>query len=96
MLQLGSMDADKRLALFLLNMSQRFATQGFSPLKFNMRMIRDEIGSYPGLNPETVSRILSKLQKEGLLRVRQRLLHIRNKPGLERIMQRELSQLVCR
>jgi CRP/FNR family transcriptional regulator len=32
-------------------------------------MTREELGSYLGLKLETVSRLLSKLQQEGLIRV---------------------------
>src|ERR1035438_3054623 len=47
MLLLGSMNADERLAIFLLNLSRRFATRGYSPSEFNLRMTREVIGSYP-------------------------------------------------
>src|SRR5690606_10083821 len=56
MMLLGSMRAEERLAAFLMNLSQRFNARGFSPAEFNLRMTRDEIGSYLGLKLETVSR----------------------------------------
>jgi CRP/FNR family transcriptional regulator len=89
MLQLGSMNADERLAIFLLNLSQRFAAQGFSRSEFNLRMTRDEIGSYLGMNLETVSRAMSKFQMEGLIGVRQKFIRILNRAGIERVMGRE-------
>jgi CRP-like cAMP-binding protein len=46
MLLLGSMNADERLSMFLLNLSQRLAARGYSPSEFNLRMTRDDIGSY--------------------------------------------------
>jgi CRP/FNR family transcriptional regulator len=48
MLLLGSMRAEERLAAFLLNLSQRFAARGYSASEFNLRMTREEIGSYLG------------------------------------------------
>jgi len=54
MLLLGSMRAEERLAVFLLNLSQRFAARGLSPTQFQLRMSRQEIGSYLGLKLETV------------------------------------------
>ncbi len=72
MLLLGSMRAEERLAAFLINLSQRMATRGFSASRFVLRMTREEIGSMLGLKLETVSRILSRFQAEGLISVRNR------------------------
>jgi len=76
MLLLGSMRAEERLAAFLLNLSQRFAARGLSPTQFQLRMSRQEIGSYLGLKLETVSRTFSHLQEEGLIRVKARSVEI--------------------
>jgi hypothetical protein len=46
MMLLGSMNADERLAAFLLNLSQRYAARGYSEREFHLRMSRAEIGSY--------------------------------------------------
>jgi CRP/FNR family transcriptional regulator len=91
MLLLGSMNAEERLAMFLLNLSQRFAARGYSPSAFNVRMTREEIGSYLGLKLETVSRTFSKFQDEGLIGVQQKFIHILDSAGLERVMGRELG-----
>lgn len=72
---LGSAQAAERLAAFLLNLSQRNAQRGYSASEFILRMTRDEIGSYLGLTPETVSRTFTKLQKDSLIEVAQK--HIR-------------------
>jgi CRP/FNR family transcriptional regulator len=86
MLLLGSMRAEERLAAFLLNLSQRFASRGYSPTDFHLRMTRDEIGSYLGLKLETVSRAFSKLQDEGLIRVRQKHVQLLDPRALKRLM----------
>jgi CRP/FNR family transcriptional regulator len=75
MMLLGSMRAEERLAAFLLNLSQRFTARGYSASEFNLRMTREEIGSYLGLKLETVSRIFSKFQEDGMISVQQK--HIR-------------------
>ncbi|HVC11356.1 MAG TPA: cyclic nucleotide-binding domain-containing protein, partial [Burkholderiales bacterium] len=49
MLLLGTMRAEVRVVMFLLNLSMRFAARGYSPVEFNLRMSRDDIGSYLGL-----------------------------------------------
>ena len=75
MLLLGSMHAEERLAAFLLNLSQRFETRGYSRTEFVLRMTRAEIGSFLGLKLETVSRVLSRFAQDGLIDVNQK--HVR-------------------
>jgi len=75
MLLLGSMHAEQRLATFLLNLSLRFRRRGYSPSDFQLRMTRADIGSYLGMTLETVSRLFSRLQHEGIVEIRQR--HVR-------------------
>jgi CRP/FNR family transcriptional regulator len=80
------MRAEERLATFLLNLSRRVPRRGFSATEFHLRMTRDEIGSYLGLKLETVSRLFSAFQKEGLLEVQQKHVRIRDSEGLERVL----------
>jgi CRP/FNR family transcriptional regulator len=87
MMLLGTMRAEERLAAFLLNLSQRFVTRGYSPSEFHLRMTREEIGSYLGLKLETVSRIFSKFQAEGLIEVQQKRIRVRDADGLKRMLQ---------
>lgn len=86
MMLLGMMRAEERLAAFLLNLSQRFTARGYSPAEFNLRMTREEIGSYLGLKLETVSRAFSRFQEEGLIAVQQKHIRILNIPGLQKLM----------
>lgn len=72
MLVLGSMRADERLAAFLLGLSDRYQQLGYSPTAFVLRMSRAEIGSYLGIKLETVSRVLSRLQENGVLQIQGR------------------------
>lgn len=78
MLLLGSMRAEERLSAFLLNLSQRYAARGYSPHSFQLRMTRQEIGSYLGLKLETVSRTLSLLQQRGLIQIHNKSLELLN------------------
>ncbi len=75
MMLLGSMRAEERLATFLMNLSKRFLRRGYSASDFHLRMTREELGSYLGLKLETVSRLFSQFQKEGLIDVAQK--HVR-------------------
>lgn len=86
MMLLGSMRAEERLATFLLNLSRRFVRRGYSSTDFHLRMTRDEIGSYLGLKLETVSRLFSAFQKDGLIEVQQKHVRIRDIGGLERVL----------
>jgi len=84
MLMLGSMRAEEKLAGFLVNLSQRLAARGNAPKEFVLRMTRAEIGSFLGLKLETVSRLFSRFQEEGLLAVRQKRVRISNLEALTR------------
>jgi CRP/FNR family transcriptional regulator len=86
MMLLGSMRAEERLATFLLNLSRRFVRRGYSSSDFHLRMTREEIGSYLGLKLETVSRLFSAFQKDGLIDVQQKHVQIRDIEGLERLL----------
>jgi CRP/FNR family transcriptional regulator, anaerobic regulatory protein len=88
MMLLGTMNAEERLAAFLLNLSQRFTARGFSASEFHLRMTRDEIGSYLGLSLETVSRIFSRFHDDGLIAVHQKHIRILDIPALKAAMTR--------
>jgi CRP/FNR family transcriptional regulator, anaerobic regulatory protein len=87
MLLLGSMNAEERLAAFLLNFSLRLKARGYSPSEFHLRMSREEIGSYLGLKLETVSRTFSAFQQQGLLAVDRRHIRIADMDGLSRALE---------
>jgi CRP/FNR family transcriptional regulator, anaerobic regulatory protein len=86
MLLLGSMRAEERLAAFLLNLSQRFSARGYSSSEFILRMTREEIGSYLGLKLETISRVFSHFQEDGLLEVQHRRIRIRDVAALRALI----------
>jgi len=86
MLLLGSMRAEERLAAFLLNLSERYRARGYSSTEFVLRMTREEIGSYLGLKLETVSRLFSKFQEEGLVMVAGRSVKIIDMPILKQLV----------
>jgi len=69
---LSALSAEAKVARFLTNLGERFGQMGYSGRSFNLRMTRQEIGSYLGLTLETVSRTLSALNELGLISVEQR------------------------
>ena len=91
MLLLGTMRAEERVASFLLSLGRRYEARGFSALRFLLRMSRADIGSYLGLRLETVSRLFSKFQAEGLLRVDSKSVEILDPEGLKLVIGRRLN-----
>ncbi len=83
MMLLGSMNAEERLAAFLLNLSHRLKMRGYSASEFHLRMSRAEIGSYLGMTLETVSRTFSAFQQLRLLEVDKRHIRLVNLEGLK-------------
>ncbi len=86
MLLLGGMDAQQRLAAFLLSLSKRYQRLGYAATRFSLRMTREEIGSYLGLTLETVSRLFSRLHREGLLSVHQREIELKDMAKLRELV----------
>ena len=72
MLLLGNMRAEQRFAVFLVNLSSRYAARGYSPTSFQLRMSREDIGNYLGLTIESISRLLSRFKKQGWVKVDKR------------------------
>lgn len=85
---LSSMSAEERLAAFLLNLSQRMGARGYSQTQFQLRMTRGDIGNYLGLKLETISRMLSKFQEEGLISVQNKNLVLNDLTRLKQITER--------
>ena len=86
MLLLGTMHAERRLAAFLLDLSHRYQVRGYSSCEFVLRMTREEIGSYLGLKLETVSRLFSRFQRDGLVQVQGRVVKLLDRISLKRLL----------
>jgi CRP/FNR family transcriptional regulator len=80
---LGKHSAEKRLASLLLSISMRLAQRGFSDREFHLALSRIEISSFLGLAVETVSRLFSRLQKEGIIAVRRKHVIIKDLESLK-------------
>lgn len=79
----GDWSADQRMAAFLTSLSRRLAARGFSPDRFQLTMARTDIANYLRLAPETVSRVLKRLQEDGLLKVDRRELELLDRSRIE-------------
>ncbi|MFM0325148.1 helix-turn-helix domain-containing protein [Caballeronia glebae] len=86
-LMLGTMPARERVAAFLLDFSERLnagaTPAGEHAVELLLPMTRADIGSYLGLELETVSRTLSKLQREGAIGLNGRQVRIVDRAMLE-------------
>lgn len=87
MMMLGNMRAEERLAAFILNLLQRLHDRGFSAREVQLRMTREEIGSYLGIQLETVSRAFSRFVADGLISVKQRHITILDEDRLRALAQ---------
>ena len=81
-LLLSKMNAEERLAAFIYNLSKRYSARGFSAREFRLTMTRGDIGNYLGLTVETISRLLGRFQKIGMLSVQGKYITINNMPEL--------------
>lgn len=62
-----TLPADARVATFLHYWADALAVRGLRADQFSLRLTRAEIGNYLGLTLETVSRVLSRLARAGLI-----------------------------
>lgn len=70
MLLLGKKTSDEKLATYLLSLSKRFKDRGFSAQEFQLTMSRSDIANHLGLAVETVSRLFSRFQDNGLITIK--------------------------
>lgn len=81
-LSLNTLSAEQRVATLLLELGARLHDLGFSPTHFVLRMTRAEIGSFLGLQLETVTRAMTQLHERGLIEVRRREIRLLDTQGL--------------
>lgn len=65
---LGRRDGPSRVAAFLCEMAERLGHAEGGALRLALPMTREDMADYLGLNPETVSRLLGRVRKAGLVR----------------------------
>jgi len=66
---LSKKTAEERISTFLQNLSERYQRRKLSATSFRLPMSRTDIGNYLGLAVETVSRVFTRLQQNGILKV---------------------------
>ena len=81
----NSNNADERVAALLLSISSRNHRRKLSSTQFRLPMTRAETGSYLGVTLETVSRVFSRLQKLGIIKVDNREIEVVDMAALKEI-----------
>lgn len=82
---MANMSSEERIANFILTMSERMATNGYSPQEFVLKMTREDIARHLGMKIETVSRALGHLQLAHIVDVSRRRLCIRDPKALSQM-----------
>ncbi len=82
---LSKNSAEERVAALLLSISSRNARRQLSATEFRLPMSRADIGNYLGLTIETVSRVFSRLQKQGILEADKKMINILDLCGLKQV-----------
>jgi len=72
----GDFTAEERIAGFLIGLSRRLQQRGYSSRQFNLTMSRRDIANYLRLAPETVSRVFARFEKDGVIAVEKRAIHL--------------------
>jgi CRP/FNR family transcriptional regulator len=73
---LNRKNAEQRVATFMVSLSDRYHARGLSASEFRLTMTRSDIGNYIGLTVETISRLLNRFHKNGLIKVDGKLITI--------------------
>lgn len=81
----GRKSAAARLAACLLSLSRRLEQRGLPGDYFVLTLSRSDLSSYLGLAKETVSRLFTRFQQDGLIRLETRGVRLCDRSGLMRI-----------
>lgn len=79
---LGKMSARRRIGVFLSELSERMAKSGYSATDFTLCMSRTDIANYLCLALETVSRLITQLNDEGIIAIERRKIRILDRAAL--------------
>jgi CRP/FNR family transcriptional regulator len=81
----GDFGAEERIAGFLLSLSSRMKARGHSETQLTLAMSRRDIANYLRLATETVSRVFSRFEEDGLVSVDRREVMLRDVDRLNKL-----------
>jgi CRP/FNR family transcriptional regulator, nitrogen oxide reductase regulator len=90
--QLSSMAAERRLAHTLLNLADKLGVEAEVGWLIQAPLSREDLSQMTGTTPETTSRVLSQLQKDGLIHSGRQWIAISNRDKLEKLASSEPYQ----
>jgi CRP/FNR family transcriptional regulator len=93
-LLLSKNTAEERIAALLLSLSSRFQRRRLSGTRFSLPMPRNDIANFLGLAVETVSRVFTRFQQQGLIKARGREVELQDLDALQKIT-REFTRQRC-
>ena len=93
LLSLGQQQTDERLASFLLHISAHYQSRGFSSKEFVLPMSRQDLSNYLGMAVETLSRIISRMTEDGIIKVERRVVIISDIEKLETLAHSSCSSI---
>ncbi len=82
---LSKNSAEERIAALLISISARNARRKLSKTHFRLPMSRTDIGNFLGLTVETVSRVISRFNKQGLIGVESKEITLLDLDGLKEV-----------
>jgi CRP/FNR family transcriptional regulator len=77
--------AEERIAALLLSLSSRFQRRRMSGTAFSLPMARNDIANFLGLAVETVSRVFTRFQNQGVIKARGREVELMDLGALQMI-----------
>lgn len=86
MMVISKQTAEQRLASFILHMSYSLYQRKMSKMEIKLSMTRYEIGNYISLTVETISRLLTKFQERGIIKVHGRFISITDLDALKSVL----------
>lgn len=90
---LATGNADRRVAYMLMHIWKHQAPSTHSPFRINIPMTRSDIGRYLGLSEETVSRVFSRFQASGMIKIAHPQVELLDPHRMETLSQGELPSL---
>jgi CRP/FNR family transcriptional regulator, cyclic AMP receptor protein len=82
-----SHSAREKLARFVLDWCAQHPVTGHGVVKFNLTLTHEEIAQMIGASRETVTRLFADFKREGLLQIKGSSVTIKDKRGLEQLLQ---------
>ncbi len=80
-------DATQQIAIFLFDIERRLRRQYDSGYEFDLPMSHEDVANYLRFSPETVSRVITKLQHAGVIQADRRHIRILDVARLEKLAQ---------